>query len=853
MEIPVRFLIISVFIALIISSIYLLGRERAVVAGSSCCSHLASCLIAITAYWAMATSFFWQSLIYDFSLLPGDILCWMYPWAALFPTDTVPHNPLLGDALSNYYPWMSSLKRGIESGYLPLWNFNSYSGSPLVANFASALFNPFNLFLYLMTVPDFTTLMPFLRVVFVATGTFVFLKALKFSAVPSFIGGTLFAFAGFQIVWLSNYPNMTVVMYLPWLMLSMQKIASGHCTVWFFILIVLSSFQFLGGHPETSFHLYLLVLPYFFYQLCLQWRSGLSASVICKRVLIVGAAGVLSIGCVAFQLLPFLEYLPYTTRYFEIVEQGNNIFGSFHFLDLLKLIAGTVVNPDFFGNPVDGNYWTFANYNEQNSFFTVTGLFLCGIGIVNNAPSEMERVTCASVSHGYGKSFFIISAVAAFAMVVRLPYLHDLVITLPLFSMAANYRLIFVFVFCMVILATAGVQAFCNGGVRGVQIVIVASVLVAVALTLHLSTLNEIEPQFLNYRIEKLLSFFITLGAVTAICILAVYNGYVSLFPFIIVLMVFAESAYYGVNYNSFIDKKDIYPESPVIGYIRSQPGKYRVVGWKGALIAGAEQVYGYDSITGYDPMKIYAYEKILTSINGSYSPVFTCEIQSVDSDWLNFLNVRYIVTRPDNQDKTLKSERFSLVYDGSDGKVYENRACYPRAFRVTDLNMVKQLCNREVKERDQIQSIEITESDLNSSAPEIIKYEANEIIIHNKTTMDNGSYIDTHHINNFPSLIVLSEVWFPGWKVYVDGRPGKIEKIASTFMGVVVSGEEREIKFLFQPDSFKNGLWISLSSLFFIISLGALISLNKIRQNSYRKELMSRRSEPLPRRAEPL
>jgi len=253
MQVPFRLLIISVFILLLLSSIFVLRKEQKMVKGVKgyftiqlCLSPHQSCLLAITAYWAMAISFFWQSLIYDFSLLPGDILCWMYPWKTLFPPDTVPHNPLLGDALSNYYPWMSSLKRGMENGYLPLWNFNSYSGSPLVANFASALFNPINLFLYIMTVPDFTTLMPFLRVVFVATGTYIFLKALKFSPMPSFIGGALFAFAGFQIVWLSNYPNMTVVMYLPWLMLAMQKIASGHSTVWFFILIMLSSFQFLG-------------------------------------------------------------------------------------------------------------------------------------------------------------------------------------------------------------------------------------------------------------------------------------------------------------------------------------------------------------------------------------------------------------------------------------------------------------------------------------------------------------------------------------------------------------------------------------------------------------------------------
>ncbi|MBF0233084.1 MAG: YfhO family protein, partial [Desulfamplus sp.] len=459
MEIPVRFLIISVFVLLIISSIYLLGREKTVLADSSCFSPLASCLIAITAYWAMAMLFFWQALIYDFVLLPGDILCWMYPWKIACMPDTVPHNPLLGDALSNYYPWMSSLKKGMENGYVPLWNFHSYSGSPLVANFASALFNPLNIFLYVMTVADFTTLMPFLRIVFVATGTFLFLRDLKFSGMPCFIGGTLFSFAGFQIVWLSNYPNITVIMYLPWLMLSMHRIASDRSIVWLFILILLSVCQFLGGHPESSFHMYLLVVPYFFYQLYLNWIAGTSAVSIYRRTLILVGAGILSIGCVAFQLIPFMEYLPYTTRYFEIIEQKNNIFGTFKFTDLLKLVLGTIINPDFFGNPVHDNYWTFANYNEQNTFFSVTGLVLACTAILYRFK---KRDQTSSTVHKYGKSFFIIAAVLSFSMIVRVPFFYDFATKLPLFSMAANYRLIFVFVFCMTVLATAGSQAICN-------------------------------------------------------------------------------------------------------------------------------------------------------------------------------------------------------------------------------------------------------------------------------------------------------------------------------------------------------------------------------------------------------
>lgn len=839
MEISFRILVILVFILLIVLSILLSQKEQKIAEHFNCCSYLQPAMLAVTAYWGMAISFFWQSILYDFALLPGDILCWIYPWKTLFPHDTAPHNPLLGDALSNYYPWMSSLKHGMENGYVPLWNFHSYSGSPLVANFASAIFNPLNIFLYIMNVAEFTTLMPFLRVVFVATGTYFFLRGLKFSGMPSFIGGTLFAFAGFQIVWLSNYPNMTVVMYLPWLMLSMQKIASGHSMAWFFALILLSVFQFLGGHPESSFHMYIIVIPYFFYQLYLQWSSGTSAPLICRGCLMVVGAGTLSLGCVAFQLIPFMEYLPYTTRYFEIIEQGNNIFGSFDFVALLKLIGGTVINPDFFGNPVDSNYWTFANYNEQNSFFSVAGLFLCGIGIMvnispgNRTPHEMERASSASMSHPYGKSFFIIGAVLSFAMVVRVPWFYALVTRLPLFSMAANYRLIFVFVFCMTVVATAGVQAVCNGEVRVLQIAIVLSVTSIMALLLHFSTLHEIESIYLNYRIEKIALFFITLAAVALACTATIYSRRAAfLFPLVAVLTIFAEYGYYGIDYNTFIDRKNIYPESPVIRYITSQPGKYRVVGWQGALLAGAEQVYGYDSITGYDPMKIYAYEKILTSVNGTYSPIFTCEIQSLESDWLNFLNVKYIVTPPENQDQIFSSERFSLVYQGYDGKVYENRECYPRVFRVGSPKMVKNLNGSGIKEIDLMQTDQI---DFNGNSPEIIKYEANEITV-NLTSQDNGYILDIS-----PSLIVLSEVWFPGWKLFVDGREGKIEKINSTFMGVMVSGGEKEIKFLFKPDSFRKGLWISFASLLVVILLGFFILLHS-HYGSHIKDIICKR-----------
>ena len=83
-------------------------------------------------------------------------------------------------------------------------------------------------------------------------------------------------------------------------------------------------------------------------------------------------------------------------------------------------------------------------------------------------------------------------------------------------------------------------------------------------------------------------------------------------------------------------------------------------------------------------------YENILTRINGSYNPVFTSEIESLESKWLNFLNVKYLAAPPYNNDEILLSDRFELVYDGDDGKVYENKNCFPRIFFAKNIVMAE-------------------------------------------------------------------------------------------------------------------------------------------------------------------
>ncbi len=792
-------------------------------------------VLVLTSLWFITMLFFWKALLHDFCLVPGDILCFRYPWKSAFPLHTRPHNPLLFDSVANYYPWMSTIKAAMNQGCFPLWNFHSYSGSPFIANFASAVFYPLNLFLFFMSVADFSTFMPFLRLVIAGTGTFLFLRILKFSPLPSFMGGIIFAYCGVNIVWLSNCPNISVIICMPWLMMCMERIASGRSFWWFFFLFFWSVFQFLGGHPESSFHVYLIVVPWFLYQLHVQWSRGTEPLVLLKRFLIVACAGVLSLGAVSFQLFPFLEYLPHTSRYFEIAEKGVHIVGDFKFIDLLKLVMGTMINPDFFGNPVDNNYWGFANYNEQNTYFTVAGLFFSVLGIIK-APSRK-----------FGKCFFAGAALLSFCMIVRLPFFYGAVKQLPVFDMATNYRLIFAVVFCMTILAVSGLEEFLVcGTVKKHHLICVFSLLVIGAFLIHYFTLDGVKSALMGYRLKKMMFFLLMLTIIFIFSMISFkFNAKSLSLCLLLAFLVLIDCLHHGVNYNTFMDKKHVFPETPLISFIKSQPGKFRVVGWNGSLMIGAEQVHGYDSITGYDPMKIYSYERILSLVNGSYNPIGTCEIQSLKSKWLNFLNVRYIAVPPYYTDTFLNTGRFKIVYDGRDGRVYENKDAMPRVFLaehliftnthekaykiVSDNNFSPD--HGSVVEHDSyvmdIEELQVQLGIITLLEPEIVKYNDSEIMLNiPEPVKENGGK---------PSIIVVSEVWFPGWQAFVDGKVRRVLRINSAFMGIRIFPGEQNIKLVFKPDSFKIGALISMGS-FFIIFIAAFFLTGMVLNRHNRK-----------------
>jgi uncharacterized membrane protein YfhO len=63
------------------------------------------------------------------------------------------------------------------------------------------------------------------------------------------------------------------------------------------------------------------------------------------------------------------------------------------------------------------------------------------------------------------------------------------------------------------------------------------------------------------------------------------------------------------------------------------------------------------------------------------------------------------------------------------------------------------------------------------------------------------------------PGLLVLSEVYYPGWKAYVDGRETKVLRANYVMRAVALPRGKHIVEFRYDPLSFRIGAVITVLS----------------------------------------
>jgi hypothetical protein len=234
-------------------------------------------------------------------LVPFLILCFLI---FCFCQDLILQQqvPFFRDLGPYFYPLRFTLYESFRSGELPLWNRHMAMGFPLLAAFQSGVFYPPHL---LLLIPSFFAA---IRVIFIlhfliaGIGAYYLCRNWKFPPYLSVVGALLFALGG-TIVSLSNLLNhFQTAVWLPWLVLSWEKIL-GSCSWKSFLgFIFFTTMQFLAGSPELFALSMLLVLID-----GVRVRQLMPAISHGKMLSVFVAGNLLVLGLVMVQVLPTAE------------------------------------------------------------------------------------------------------------------------------------------------------------------------------------------------------------------------------------------------------------------------------------------------------------------------------------------------------------------------------------------------------------------------------------------------------------------------------------------------------------------------------------------------------------------
>jgi hypothetical protein len=182
-------------------------------------------------------------------------------------------------------------------------------------------------------------------------------------------------------------------------------------------------------------------------------------------------------------------------------------------------------------------------------------------------------------------------------------------------------------------------------------------------------------------------------------------------------------------------------------------------------------------------------------------------------------------------------SGRYRLAHSG-DVKIYENLDALPRAFFVSeaivasdDAAALKAMRDSDFDPTTTLVLMQSATSN-SDSQPRANLIGSNAITAQART--DLVLYEPERIIANVSAptdgWLLLSDAWYPGWEVTVDGRAAPVERANVLFRAVAVDEGEHRVEWIFRPVSFRLGVGVSLGTLGLLLAVITWTGLSKMR-----------------------
>lgn len=672
------------------------------------------------------------------------------------------------DVIGLNYPIERFITDSFKSGEWPLWNPYSASGYPFLPG--SSVFYPLNIIFRILPLNSAFSLTYIIHFAIAAFSMYALSRYFRLSQIASFIAAISFSFSGFFVsrVFAGHYMLIESLSWFPLFFLFLDKVLAEFKVKDLLIASVLASLVLLPGHPQPFIYLC------FFSFIYTLGHIFLFPPLKIKKLLTSLSIFIITSFLSAAYLIPTVEGVIFSQR----GEKISWTSASEHSLSPKQLI--NFLLPDFYGNPSSGNYRGGALYNEVAFYIGIIPLIL--------ALFTLTRIKDKRILLWWGVvGLAIFLAFGKHNPVYRL--LYELI---PGFSNARiPARLTWMAVVSLPLLSGWG--------------------------------FDLIRSKFAYLKERK---------------------------PLLVILgLIIFDLFFYGSKSVIYTKGEDFYPEDEVVKFLK-----------------GDKEVYFRNYFLGYNifhdrgnVLKIFETQSEASLIAGVYGKLLDrfqvrdpildqakerAIIRNNNSRLLDLLNVKYLIPEggfPDSEvikrvtdlpmswftdfDKRFPTKQYQktpiflrigylprafIVHQGklfeTQDKLFQSLTDYERGddlskvalFEKDEKDLKEKLLNISNKDKDEQEVVEIKE------------YKNNSLKLHVKAET--------------AGFLVLSEIYYPGWRAFLGQREVPIYKTNFAFRGLFVPEGEHDIKFIFDPSSFKMGSALSLASLLVILSgLGLL------------------------------
>lgn len=747
-----------------------------------------------------------------------------------FHLDKIPYPG--GDIVQFSFEKKFLVKSLFTDHVLPFFNYYSFAGVPFVAANSPAVFYPINI-LYLFLPINQTFAYVFVLDVFLI-GVFCFLygRQIGLSKYTSFLFSIFYMFSGVVIprFFGGHIFFIDTLVWFPLVLYLYERYLNSENLLFTFISGIPIALMFLAGGIQLALYSICALSSYAFLRVISETKEKRKIK---KFVILIFTSVAMGIVLSAVQVFPSMEFTRFSTR-------SNGI--SFTFASAASMHPKQLIMfilPLFFGSSLNNSYWGVTFFNESLGY----------IGIVPLASFTLFLLFVRK------NKFFL-----TFSILIVLSILYSFGKYFPLFYLAYKYlpwfnsfrvstRILFITSFFLSAFGCYGIDYLLKGKFSkkasnkifilfSVSIVLATfGVITALFLRFYSKGFDIYESFVLRHSYAVGLNHNIIFlqfdSDLLFMCSILLFFSLLSLFflkrkinkqtfKIFLFLVVFINS-FWLVNIFIKTSKETvIYHNLNTADFLRKDKSVFRVYDFSGSLIQFLGRM-GIEQTGGSDSFQLGRYRRFLWLLGDHYDVYeesFFLFKNTKNNLPFDLTNTKYVISQTllnDTNLKLVKTISNDIFQNNHNVPVYiyRNQTYLPRAFIIP---------NAEVVPSDEM-TLQILKSK-NFDPKNLLTLDAVPgISLINKRTAGNVWYqrINANKISLRVNLsdsgfLFLSEVWYPGWKVYESGKELKLLRADYTFMAIPLKKGIHAITIVYNPKAFIIGSFISLFGILILV-----------------------------------